>query len=82
MEMYGVLMTDKLVWNASSSLTWRDPLVNANLQSNTSSMTVAQLALDMHVDMMVAGSAAAESVVAGSASNLESGGAVHCLGCS
>ena len=40
---------------------------NANLQSNTSSTTVEQLALDICVDMTVAGSAAADSVVAGSA---------------
>ena len=40
---------------------------SANLQSNTSSVTMEQLALNMHVDMTVAGSAAAESVVAGSA---------------
>ena len=53
-------------------------------------MTVAQFALDMYVDMMVAGSAAAESVVAGSASTSGGvrwcqyvgglGGAAHCPG--
>ena len=40
---------------------------NANLQSNKSSVAVEQLALDMYVDATVAGSAAADSVVAGSA---------------
>ena len=59
-------------------------------QSDTSSATVAQRALDMYVDMMVAGSAAAESVVAGSASTSGGvrwcqyvgglGGAAHCPG--
>ena len=57
-------MTKHVVQNAASNLTWRDPVENANCQSNTSSVTVEWLALDMCVVTMVAGSAAAESAVA------------------
>ena len=67
MEMYETLAKQQVVQNAARNLTWGDPVENTNCQSNTSSVTVDRLALDMYVAMMVAGSAAAESVVAGSA---------------
>ena len=72
-EMYVILMTDQQS-HMERSIGERQPPEQHQFHDSGTAR------FGMYVDMMVAGSAAAESVVAGSASSMESGGAAHCPG--